>query len=187
MIGRGPTCSRSSHGKNLWFYNRLIRHSDHLNRQRYIVVWTPALKGQWVICDLVDLNSWPVQFAVLELISTNKSLAQFSPPHWTQIRKRVCRLLYHTNSNSMWTPVQIIKPPVIIFQCFQWTIIIIKKRRKKLIHSNKWHQNTNRLGILLLRSFRCQVFKQSIKKHAFKKAELVMHSPCNECSWYNTQ
>lgn len=34
--------SRPSHDNNLWLYNRLIRHSDHLNRQRYCAV-SPAI------------------------------------------------------------------------------------------------------------------------------------------------
>lgn len=38
-IPRAPRLDLSSHGKKLWLYNLLIGHSDHFNRQTYLVVF----------------------------------------------------------------------------------------------------------------------------------------------------
>ncbi len=48
-IGEQPVVCHVSpprHGKNLRLFNRLIWHSDHFNRQKYLVVW-PRRKGMW--------------------------------------------------------------------------------------------------------------------------------------------
>ncbi len=43
MIDPGAMCSqhvsRTRHRNNLWIFNRLNWHSEHFNRQKYLVVW----------------------------------------------------------------------------------------------------------------------------------------------------